>query len=263
MAVITSTAIAGTALTAATVSTGLAVAGLAVSAGTATASFVQAGKQRKKQTEAEEAAAKAMESAKQELSVNYAEGLSIQKEGYELERDALLQGGAQAVQAAREGGRGSAEAIGRVALAQQAGQAGQRVAMGKELFDLDKLAAEEDSKLARKRATIDQATATGAQMMAADARAAANASNNAGFQQVGNLAKQGLGMVGLYGQSDSVTLPNSGAVIDTNALDNQINQNLLNEPSIFENTAGLGADARFFRNPNNPLNAVVGERYNT
>ena len=263
MAVITSTAIAGTALTAATVSTGLAVAGLAVSAGTATASFVQAGKQRKKQTEAEEAAAKAMESAKQELSVNYYEGLSIQKEGYELERDALLQGGAQAIQAAREGGRGSAEAIGRVALAQQAGQAGQRVAMGKELSDLDKLAAKEDARLAGARATVDQATATGAQMMAADARAAANASNNAGFQQVGNLAKQGLGMVGLYGQSDSVTLPNSGAVIDTNALDNQINQNLLNQPSIFENTAGLGADARFFRNPDNPLNAVVGAGYNT
>ena len=207
-------------------------AGLAVSAGTATASFVQAGKQRKKQTEAEEAAAKAMESAKQELSVNYYEGLSIQKEGYELEREALLQGGAQSVQAAREGGRGSAEAIGRVALAQQAGQAGQRVAMGKELSDLDKLA---------------------------DARAAANASNTAGFQQIGNLAKQGLGMVSLYGQSDSVTLPNSGAVVDTNALDNQLNQNLLNQQNIFGNTTGLGADASFLSNPNNPLNAVVGE----
>jgi len=190
--------------------TAIAAAGLAISAGTATASFVQAGKQRKKQTEAEEAAAKAMESAKQELSVNYYEGLSIQKEGYELERDALLQGGAQSVQAAREGGRGSAEAIGRVALAQQTGQAGQRVAMGKELFDLDKLAAKEDSRLAGKRATIDQATATGAQMMAADARAAANAANTAGFQQVGNLAKQGLGMVGLYGSEniDNPSTPN-------------------------------------------------------
>ena len=190
--------------------TAIAAAGLAISAGTATASFVQAVKQRKKQTEAEEAAAKAMESAKQELSVNYYEGLSIQKEGYELERDALLQGGAQSVQAAREGGRGSAEAIGRVALAQQTGQAGQRVAMGKELFDLDKLAAKEDARLAGARATVDQATATGAQMMAADARAAANAANTAGFQQVGNLAKQGLGMVGLYGSEniDNPSTPN-------------------------------------------------------
>ena len=192
------------------VATALAAGSIVIAATSATASFVQAGKQRKKQTEAEEAAAKAMESAKQELSVNYYEGLSIQKEGYELEREALLQGGAQSVQAAREGGRGSAEAIGRVALAQQTGQAGQRVAMGKELSDLDKLAAKEDARLAGARATVDQATATGAQMMAADARAAANASNNAGFQQVGNLAKQGLGMVSLYGSEniDNPSIPN-------------------------------------------------------
>jgi len=244
---------------AAATTTALAVAGLAISAGTATASFVQAGKQRKKQGAAEEAAAKAMESAKQELSVNYIEGLSVQKEGYELERDALLQSGAQAVQAAREGGRGSAEAIGRVALAQQVGQAQQRVAMGKELSDLDKLAAKEDAKLAGKRAEIDIGTAEGAQMMAADARAAASASNMAGFQQVGNLAKQGLGMVSLYGQNNSVTLPNSGAVVDTTALDNQINQNLLNQQNIFGNTTGVGVDASFISNPNNALNAVVGE----
>ena len=68
------------------VATALAAGSIVIAATSATASFVQAGKQRKKQTEAEEAAAKAMESAKQELSVNYYEGLSIQTEGYELER---------------------------------------------------------------------------------------------------------------------------------------------------------------------------------
>ncbi len=78
-------------------------------------SFAQAGKQRKLQQEAEAAAQKAFDEAKAKLDVNYLEGLTIAKEPYELEREALAQAGASALQAGLEGDqRGAGAVAGRV-----------------------------------------------------------------------------------------------------------------------------------------------------
>ena len=59
-------------------------------------SFVEAKRQRDRERDAQKAAAEAMEKARRELSRNVMAGLSIAKEPYELEREALLQAGASA-----------------------------------------------------------------------------------------------------------------------------------------------------------------------
>ena len=53
-------------------------------------SFSQAKKQREMQQEVQRQADKAFQEAQDKLAVNYLEGLSIAKEPYELEREALL-----------------------------------------------------------------------------------------------------------------------------------------------------------------------------
>ena len=143
--------------------------GTAVGLASAGMSFGQAAKQKQAQREAEQEAEKAMAEAKKALSVNYFKGLSIQKEPYELEREALAQAGAQAMEAARETERGVAPAAGRIQMAQQAGQRQIAGAMGQELTALERLTAEEESRLRDARAQLDLEQAAGAQLAAADA----------------------------------------------------------------------------------------------
>ena len=146
-------------------------------------SFAEAGKQNKLAREAQRDAAKALAEAKKKLEVNMLKGLSIAKEPYELEREALLQAGASALQAGVEGDpRGAAATAGRVVQAQQQGAAQQRAAMSKEMQELDLLAAQEDVNLQKERASLDIGEAKGQQMMAADARRAAAAATQAGVQ---------------------------------------------------------------------------------
>ena len=76
-------------------------------------SFAQANKQKKLQKKAEADAMKAMQDARKKLDVNYYDELAVQKEPYELEREALLSAGAQAIQAGVESERGAAATAGR------------------------------------------------------------------------------------------------------------------------------------------------------
>ena len=155
MAIITGTAIGlGTAaITAGTIASGAAFA--ASTAGTAI-SLSKASKQRKAQAEAEDEADKALAAAREKLEVNYLKGLSIQKEPYELAREAGLSGLSQIVQAGQEGGqRGVAATAGRAAIYNQQQQAQARTAMGQELQGLQRAAAAEDARLQTQRVNLD------------------------------------------------------------------------------------------------------------
>jgi len=146
-------------------------------------SFSEAGKQNKLARQAQRDAAKALEEAKKKLEVNMMKGLSIAKEPYELEREALLQAGASALQSGVEADpRGAAATAGRVVQAQQQASAEQRAAMAQEMQNLDLLEAQEEVNLQRQRVGLDIGEAQGQQMMAADARAAAAAATQAGVQ---------------------------------------------------------------------------------
>ncbi len=184
--------------------TALAVAGLAVSAGSSAMSFAQAGKQRSLQREAEKDAAEAMAEARKKLEVNFYDQLGIQKEPYELERQALISAGAQAIQAGQEGeARGAGATAGRIQMAQTEGQRAIAGAMGQEMLGLEKLAAAEDARLRDLGVEIDLKEVSGAQMAARDAQRAAAASTAQGVQGLASTAQQGIQMVPLFGASES------------------------------------------------------------
>jgi hypothetical protein len=167
MAVITSAAIAGTAITASTIAAGTAVA---ATAATTTMSFVQAGKQKKAMQQAQKDADEAMQEARKKLEVNVYDKLAIQKEPYDLQREAMLSQGAQAIQAGVESERGAAATAGRVQMAANEAQAGIRTAMGQDLQQLEMLSAQEEGRLRDIGVQLDLEEVAGAQLAAANAQ---------------------------------------------------------------------------------------------
>ena len=183
--------------------TGLAlgIASVALAAGGTAFSFAQAGKSKKAQRDAESKADMMMRTARKRLDINYMEELSIKKEPYELQREALLQQGATALQAAQEGDqRGVAATAGRLQQAQTAAQGQVRTAMGQELQAIDKAVAEEDSRLRDLNVQLDLGEIAGAQQAAADAEQAAQAQTAQGIQGAVNTAQAGMALVPLYSQ---------------------------------------------------------------
>jgi len=218
---------------------GIAIAGLAISVGTTTASFIQAGKQKKLAEDAATKADDAMKDARSALDVNYFEDLAVQKEAYELERDATLQAEAGALQALQESGqRGVAGGVGRLALAGQKQQAATRTAMGKELSDLEKLTAQEDSRLRDLNVQLDLEEVAGAQQAAANAEEMRAAKISEGIQGIGSVAQQGLSMVPLYQQNQTAQRAAIGKMAGTESglstLKNTFDPNSMS-PSMMDN----------------------------
>lgn len=170
--------------------TALVIGAVTSTAGSAGVSFAQAGKQRRLQQQAEEEAAKALAEARKKLDVNYYENLAINKEPYELEREALVSAGAQAIQAGQESERGAAATAGRIQMAQQQGQRQIAGDMGAEMLALNKLTAQEDAKLAQEQAKLYLGEAEGAQLAARDAQQAATKFTTAGVQGIANAGMQ-------------------------------------------------------------------------
>ncbi len=218
---------------------GIAIAGLAITVGTTTASFIQAGKQKKLAEDAATKADDAMKDARAALDVNYFEDLAINKEAYELERDATLQAEAGALQALQESGqRGVAGGVGRLALAGQKQQAATRTAMAKELGDLEKLTAQEDSRLRDLGVQLDLEEVAGAQQAAAQAEEMRAAKISEGIQGIGSAAQQGLSMVPLYQQKQTAQRAAIGKMAGTESglstLKNTFDPNSMS-PSMMDN----------------------------
>jgi len=170
-------------------------------------SFAEAGKQRKLQQEAENAAQKAFDEAKAKLEVNYLEGLSVAKEPYELARENLLQGSAAALQAGVEGEtRGAAATAGQVLMAQQAQAAQQRSAMSQEMQQLQQLAAQEEARLQGARVDLDLGEAKGQQARAQQAQQARAAAMNAGIGGLFDMAAAGMESADLFAGSPETKL---------------------------------------------------------
>lgn len=171
---------------------------LAIGAAATTASFVQAGQQKKAMRNAERKADEAMQEAKNKLQTNFYESQGIQKEPYELEREALLSQGAAAIQAGVESERGAAATAGRVQLAQQQGQAGIRTAMGQELTALENKQLQEESRLRDIGVQLDLGEVSGSQLASANAQTLAAQSMQQGFQGLTSMAQQVAQFAPLY-----------------------------------------------------------------
>ena len=180
------------------VATAVAIGGLAISAGTTAMSFMDASAQKKKMREAEAESAAAMAAARKKLEINYTDEMAIKKEPYELQREAMLSQGAQAIQAGVESERGGVATAGKVLMAQNEAQAGIRTEMGKELTDIENKQIAEQSRLRDLGVQLDLGEVEGANKAAADAERAAAQSTAEGFQGLTSTLQQGLAMVPLF-----------------------------------------------------------------
>lgn len=180
--------------------------GVATQVGGAIMSFTQANRERKLQEEAAADAKKAMTEAKRTLDVNYAKGLGVSMEAYDLAREASGVTAAQAIEAARESERGVSSVAGRVQMAQN--EMNQQIAaqMGQEMSSIERAQAEEARRIAEAKANIDLAEATGAQAAAADARMAENQAMQRGFEAVGGAISTGLEAMELYPKNKQLKL---------------------------------------------------------
>lgn len=180
---------------AAGIATGAALGG-PVGAGIAaigtTLSFIQASKQMQLQRQAEQDAAKALEEAKKQININPFAALGIQKEPYELEREALLAQGAQAIAAGQESDRGAAATAGRIYAGQIAEQQGQRAAMGKDLMNLEQQTAEEQQNIKTQLANVALKETEGYQKQAAEAAKARAQAIQQGYQSGAKALEYGL-----------------------------------------------------------------------
>ena len=184
-----------------TTSVVIGAAGLAVSAASAGKSFYDAAQSKDAAAKAQAEAGIAMAAARSKLDKNFYEQIGIPKEAYMLQSEAALSAGAQAIQAGAESERGIAATAGRIQAQQNEAQAGIRTDMGNTMLELDKLTAQEDSRLRDVGVGIDLAEAGGAQMAARDATEAAAAQTAQGFASVTSGVQQGLEMVPLYQKS--------------------------------------------------------------
>ena len=165
-------------------------------------SFSQAGKARRAARDAESKAAEQMRLARKRLDINFLDELAIQKEPYELAREAALQQGATALEAAREGDqRGVAATAGRLEVAQDAAQGQIRAQMGREMSNLDRLVAEEDARLRDLNVQLDLGEVQGFQAKSANQEALANQAMMQGFQGAVNTLSQAASLVPLYQQN--------------------------------------------------------------
>lgn len=178
---------------------------MATTAATTGASFGQAIKQKRMQKQAQREADRAMADARKKLDVNYLEALAIQKEPYELQREATLQAAATAMEGVREGSaRGAAAGAGRLALATQQGTSQQRADMSKELQQLQMATAQEEGRLRDIGVQLDLQEVQGAQQAVADAEAAKRQATAQGVQGLISLGSQAIQAVPLYGKSAEV-----------------------------------------------------------
>jgi hypothetical protein len=178
--------------------------GLGVTAASTGFSFAQSAAQKKEQRRAENEAQKYLTEARKKLDVNFYEQLGIQKEPYELEREALLSAGAQAIEAGVESERGAAATAGRIYMGQQQGQRQIASAMGQEMLGLEKAAAAEESRLRDMQTNLDIREATGAQKAAAIAEARSAQGLAQGMQGVASLGQQVAAAFPDYKQSESM-----------------------------------------------------------
>ena len=184
-----------------TTGTALAVASIATSVYGGIKEGQRAKAARRDAKNAQQAAKDAIDEARKKQDINFYEGLSVIKEPFERERDALLAQGATALEAAQEAGiRGTVGASGRVLAAQQKAQADISKRMGAQMQKIDMLVAEEDSRLRDNLANLDLAEASGAQQFAQaklEESAAARKSQADAFAKAGATAMEEF--VPLYG----------------------------------------------------------------
>ena len=161
--------------------------------------FTNAAKAKKAAQAAEKEARKSMAAARKRADERVYDMLTIPQEAYEMEYETQLQSDIQALSALQEAdARALAGAVGKVG-AQQAQEAAKtRQAMGDELFNIEKMKADEESSIKQQNIALDVAEAKMADQRAYEAEQARQQGLTQGFSGLTQAATAGFEAMELF-----------------------------------------------------------------
>ena len=159
-------------------------------------SFGQAAKQRRAQEKAERESQALMQQARDRMQTRFFEQLRLPTEAYERQFRENTAQQKQSLQALQESDpRTLAAGVGKVAAAGVAGNQLLQEQMSKELFELQKLKADEQRAINEELVGMDVGEAASQNLMARDANAAANQALQSGVLGVGQATKTASGLI--------------------------------------------------------------------
>lgn len=223
-----------------------AVVGIAAGVGSAVKGFSDASKAKNAAAKAEREAKKAMRSARSKAEVDQYAALEVPLDAYEAAFEANLAADRQAVEALQEGdARQLAAGVGRIG-AQQAAEAQQtRMAMGDEMFNLDKMKADSKEAIKQQLIGFDVGEAKMQDQKAYEAEQARKASIQQGISGLTQAASSAASLAPLFPKGGGTPKPKSTGGGNTAGVGLQvpsmssggINLSTLNQtPSIFGQT---------------------------
>ena len=179
-----------------------AVIGIAGAAYSAAQAFEEAEKQKEASEKAARLAATAMKDARSKAEKDPYAKLSVPLDAYEQEFEQNLAASQQSVEALQEGdSRALAGGVGRVG-AQSAQQAEDtRIAMGEDMFELDKLKAESKDAINQQLIEMDVANAKEQNQRQRDSQAARAQAIQSGVGSISSGLQSAASLAPLYGQS--------------------------------------------------------------
>lgn len=179
-----------------------AVIGIVGAGVSATQSFKQAADAKEASTQADKAAAVAMEDAKRKAEKDSFSGLTVPLDAYEAEFENNLAVQRQNVEALQEGdARGLAAGVGRVGAQGTDAAEGTRIEMGEEISDLNMMKAESKDSINQQLIEMDVANAREQNQRRADADAFRAQSINSGINSVTSGLQSAASVVPLYNAS--------------------------------------------------------------
>jgi len=174
---------------------------MAIGSGVASAigGFTNAAKQKKAAKTAEKEARKSMAAARKRANERVYDMLTIPQEAYEMEYETQLQSDIQAVSALQEAdSRALIGAVGKVGAQQTQEAAKTRQAMADELFNIEKMKADEESGIKQQNIALDVAEAEMADQRAYEAEQARQQALTQGFSGLTQAATAGFEAMDLF-----------------------------------------------------------------
>ena len=179
---------------------GLATA-MTIGSGVASAigGFTNAAKQKKAAQAAEKEARKSMAAARKRADERVYDMITIPQEAYEMEYETQLQSDIQALSALQEAdSRALAGAVGKVGAQQTQEAAKTRQAMADELFNIEKMKADEEASIKQQQIAMDVAEAQMADQRAYEAEQARQQALTQGFGGLTQAATAGFEAMELF-----------------------------------------------------------------
>jgi len=191
-----------------------AVVGIATGVASTAKSFSDAAKAKKAQQKASDDAARLMADARKRAEKNEFEGLTVPTDAYEAAFETTLAANKQQVEALQEGdARALAAGVGRAGAAAQAGAEKTRIAMGQDLFNVEKMKAQSRENIKQQLIGMDVGAAKDAKAEAAYQEQLRAARIQQGIKGIGQVAGTIGSNAALFSKKDAADA--TGDILDS------------------------------------------------